>query len=104
MRRLIPALLLISCTSPIEKMERHDKSMTDSALSVLDGLTAPTVDTVSIVRTRTIEKVKTIEKIKYLEVESAPVFSMMRPIPMPLPLEKRRCDTVYIRDTVWISR
>lgn len=104
MRALIPILLLISCTPSIEKMERHDKSMTDSAMSVLDGLTS-TVDTVSIVKTRTIEKTNTIEKIKYVEVEveSSPVLAMARPMPMPL-IERRRCDTVFIRDTVWISR
>ena len=100
MRLLIPALLLVSCTPTIEKVERHDKTMTDSAMSVLDGLTAPTVDTVSIVRTRTIEKTNTIEKIRYVEVESAPVLAMVRPVS----IERRGCDTVYIRDTVWISR
>ena len=103
MRALIPVLLLVSCTPSIEKMERHDKSMTDSAMSVLDGLT-PTVDTVSIVKTRIIEKNNTIEKIKYVEVEvqSSPrVLAMVRPMPL---IERMRCDTVFIRDTVYISR
>ena len=94
MRALIPFLLLVSCTPTIEKMERHDKSMTDSAMSVLDGL-VPTVDTVSIVTT------KTIERVKYVEVESSPVISAMV---RPSYIERRGCDTVYIRDTVFISR
>ncbi len=92
MRALIPILLLVSCTPSIEKMERHDKSMTDSAMSVLDGLT-PTVDTISIVKTQTIEKSRYIES-------SPRVLAMVR----PMPIERMRCDTVFIRDTVWISR
>ncbi len=74
-------------------MERHDKSMTDSAMSVLDGLT-PTVDTISIVKTQTIEKIRYIES-------SPRVLAMVRPMPL---IERMRCDTVFIRDTVWISR
>ena len=94
MRALIPVLLLVSCTPSIEKMERHDKSMTDSAMSVLDGLT-PTVDTISIVKTQT------IEKIRYVQTEESPrVLAMAR----PMPIERMRCDTVFIRDTVYISR
>jgi pantothenate synthetase len=92
MRALIPILLLVSCTPSIEKMERHDKSMTDSAMSVLDGL-APTVDTISIVKTQTIEKIRYIES-------SPRVLAMVRPVTT----ERMRCDTVFIRDTVWISR
>jgi hypothetical protein len=92
MRALIPILLLVSCTPTIEKMERHDKSMTDSAMSVLDGL-APTVDTISIVKTQTIEKIRYIES-------SPRVLAMVR----PMHIERMRCDTVWIRDTVYISR
>ncbi len=92
MRAVLLSILLISCTPTIEKMERHDKSMTDSAMSVLDGL-APTVDTISIVKTQTIEKIRYIES-------SPRVLAMAR----PMPIERMRCDTVFIRDTVWISR
>ena len=74
------------------KVERHDRSMTDSAMAVLDGL-APTVDTVSIVKTQTIEKIRYIES-------SPRVLAMVRPVTT----EGMRCDTVWIRDTVWISR
>ncbi len=92
MRSLIPILLLVSCTPPMGKVERHDRSMTDSALAVLDGL-APTVDTISIVKTQTIEKIRYIES-------SPRVLAMVSPVT----IEKMRCDTVWIRDTVWISR
>jgi len=92
MRAVLLSILLISCTPSIEKMERHDKSMTDSAMSVLDGL-APTVDTISIVKTQTIEKIRYIES-------SPRVLAMVRPVTT----ERMRCDTVFIRDTVWISR
>ena len=92
MRAVLLSILLISCTPSIEKMERHDKSMTDSAMSVLDGLT-PTVDTVSIVKTQTIEKIRYIES-------SPRVLAMVRPVTT----ERMRCDTVFIRDTVYISR
>ena len=92
MRAVLLSILLISCTPSIEKMERHDKSMTDSAMSVLDEL-APTVDTISIVKTQTIEKIRYIES-------SPRVLAMVR----PMPIERMRCDTVFIRDTVWISR
>jgi hypothetical protein len=100
MRRLALALLLVSsCTPSIERMERDDHTaLTDSALSLLSSIEGR--DTVSIVSTRTVEKTNTVEKIRYVEVESAPVLAMVRPVP----LEGRRCDTVYIRDTVWISR
>ena len=74
------------------KVERHDRSMTDSAMAVLDGLT-PTVDTVSIVKTQTIERIRYIES-------SPRVLAMVRPVT----IERMRCDTVWIRDTVWISR
>jgi pantothenate synthetase len=92
MRAAILCLLLVSCTPTIERVERHDASVTDSALSVLDRL-APTVDTISIVKTQTIEKIRYIES-------SPRVLAMVR----PMPIEKMRCDTVWIRDTVWISR
>ena len=93
MRAVLLSILLISCTPSIEKMERHDKSMTDSAMSVLDGL-APTVDTISIVKTQTIEKIRYIES-------SPRVLAMVRPMPL---IERMRCDTVFIRDTVYIRR
>ena len=92
MRSLIPILLLVSCTPPMGKVERHDRSMTDSAMAVLDGLT-PTGDTISIVKTQTIEKIRYIES-------SPRVLAMVRPVT----IEKMRCDTVWIRDTVFISR
>ncbi len=92
MRAAILCLLLVSCTPTIERVERHDASVTDSALSVLDGL-APTVDTISIVKTQTIEKIRYIES-------SPRVLAMVR----PMPIERMRCDTVFIRDTVYISR
>ena len=92
MRALIPILLLVSCTPPMGKVERHDRSMTDSAMAVLDGL-VPTVDTISIVKTQTIEKIRYIES-------SPRVLAMVR----PMSIERMRCDTVFIRDTVYISR
>lgn len=92
MRALIPILLLVSCTPPMGKVERHDRSMTDSAMAVLDGLT-PTVDTVSIVKTQTIEKIRYIES-------SPRVLAMVSPVTTG----GMRCDTVWIRDTVFISR
>ncbi len=92
MRAAILCLLLVSCTPTIERVERHDASVTDSAMSVLDGL-APTVDTISIVKTQTIEKIRYIES-------SPRVLAMVRPVT----IERMRCDTVFIRDTVYISR
>lgn len=98
--RLIPFLLLMaSCTPSIEKMERHDKTMTDSAMSVLDGLTP---DTVSV----TIERVKTLESVRYVDrveyIESSPVLAMVRPVSS----ERSKVDTVYIYrvDTVYIAK
>ena len=101
MRFLIPILLLVSCTPTIEKMEKRDKTMTDSAMAVLDALPSTyRVDTVSIVKTQTVERIK--ETVKYVEVESSPVFNaVVRPV---MPIERRGCDTVWIRDTVYISR
>ncbi len=92
MRAVLLSILLISCTPSIEKVERHDKSMTDSAMSVLDGL-APTVDTISIVKTQTIEKIRYIES-------SPRVLTRV----LPVTTERMRCDTVWIRDTVFISK
>ena len=101
--RLVPFLLLLSsCTPSIERVERQDSSMTDSAMSVLASIEGLR-DTVTVERLKTIEKVREVEKVKYVEVESAPVLSaLVRPVPM----ERRRCDTVYLYrvDTVWISR
>ena len=92
MRAAILLLLITSCTPTIERVERHDASVTDSALSVLSTIGK---DTVTLVKTRTIEKTL----VKYVQSEPIRV-SMVR----PAPIEKRGCDTVWIRDTVWISR
>jgi hypothetical protein len=82
------SVLLISCTPTVEKMDHHDRCMTDSALSVLNGITSTyRVDTVSI------EKIVTLRR-----VESVPVIR-----PMVSHLESR-CDTVWLRDTVWLSK
>ena len=92
MRAAIICLLLVSCTPTIEKVERHDPSMTDSAMSVLSTIGK---DTVTLVKTRTIEKTL----VKYVQSEPIRV-AMVR----PAPIERRGCDTVYIRDTVYIGR
>ena len=92
MRAAIICLLLVSCTPTIEKVERHDPSMTDSALSVLSTIGK---DTVALVQVRTIEKTL----VRYVQSEPIRV-AMVR----PLPIERRGCDTVYIRDTVYIGR
>lgn len=101
MRAAVLCLLLVSCTPSVEKMERHDSSMTDSALSVLSSIGS---DTVTIERVKTIEKIKTVSKeiVKYVEVESSPVFNAM--VSPSYSIGERGCDTVWIRDTVWISR
>ena len=97
MRAVIFCLLLASCTPTIDRVDRHDKSMTDSALSVLSTLSTTGMDTVTLVKTRTIERVKT--EVRF--IESEPIReAMMRPMPM----ERRGCDTVWIRDTVFLSR
>ena len=97
MRAAIFCLLLASCTPTIDRVDRHDASVTDSALSVLSTLSTTGMDTVTLVKTRTIERVKT--EVRF--IESEPIReAMMRPMPM----ERRGCDTVYIRDTVYISR
>ena len=92
MRAAIFCLLLASCTPTIDRVERHDASVTDSALSVLSTIGK---DTVTLVKTRTIEKTL----VKYVQSEPIRV-AMVR----PAPIEKRGCDTVYIRDTVYLSR
>ena len=94
MRAAILCLLLVSCTRTLERVETHDSSVTDSALSVLSTIGK---DTVTLVKTRTIEKIKT--EVRFIESEPIRV-AMVR----PAPIEKRGCDTVWIRDTVWISR
>ena len=92
MRAAIICLLLVSCTPTIEKVERHDPSMTDSAMSVLSTIGK---DTVALVQVRTIEKTL----VRYVQSEPIRV-AMVR----PLPIERRGCDTVWIRDTVYIGR
>ena len=92
MRAAIICLLLVSCTPTIEKVERHDPSMTDSAMSVLSTIGK---DTVALVQVRTIEKTL----VRYVQSEPIRV-AMVR----PLPIERRGCDTVWIRDTVYLSR
>ena len=92
MRAAILLLLITSCTPTIERVERHDASVTDSALSVLSTIGK---DTVTLVKTRTIEKTL----VKYVQSEPIRV-AMVR----PAPIERRECDTVYIRDTVYLSR
>ena len=92
MRVAIICLLLVSCTPTIEKVERHDPSMTDSAMSVLSTIGK---DTVALVQVRTIEETL----VRYVQSEPIRV-AMVR----PLPIERRGCDTVYIRDTVYIGR
>ena len=92
MRAAILLLLITSCTPTIERVERHDSSVTDSALSVLSTIGK---DTVTLVKTRTIEKTL----VKYVQSEPIRV-AMVR----PAPIERRGCDTVWIRDTVYLSR
>ena len=92
MRAAILLLLITSCTPTIDRVERHDASVTDSALSVLSTIGK---DTVTLVKTRTIEKTL----VKYVQSEPIRV-AMVR----PAPIERRGCDTVWIRDTVYLSR
>ena len=92
MRAAILLLLITSCTPTIERVETHDASVTDSALSVLSTIGK---DTVTLVKTRTIEKTL----VKYVQSEPIRV-AMVR----PAPIERRGCDTVWIRDTVYLSR
>lgn len=97
MRAAIFCLLLASCTPTIDRVERHDASVTDSALSVLSTLSTTGVDTVTLVKTRTIERVKT--EVRF--IESQPI---REAIVRPMPIVRRGCDTVYVRDTVYLSR
>jgi hypothetical protein len=87
---IVVAVSLVACTPTIDRVEKRDKTLTDSAMSVLDDLSSTyRVDTVSIVKTRVVE------------VESSPIVSAMV---RPSYIEERVCDTVWIRDTVFISR
>ena len=98
MRAVIFCLLLVSCTPTIDRVERHDASVTDSALSVLSTLSTTGVDTVTLVKTRTIERIKT--EVRF--IESEPIREVLGM--QVFPREVGGCDTVWIRDTVYISR
>ena len=92
MRVAIICLLLVSCVPTIERVERHDATITDSALSVLGTIGKDTVPPV---------QVKTIEKTLVKYVQSEPIrVAMVR----PSPLVRRGCDTVWIRDTIYLDR
>lgn len=95
MRAAILLLLITSCTPTIDRVERHDKSMTDSAMSVLSTIGK---DTVTLVKTRTIERVKT--EVRF--IESEPIREVLGM--QVFPREVGGCDTVWIRDTVFLSR
>ena len=95
MRAAILLLLITSCTPTIERVETHDASVTDSALSVLSTIGK---DTVTLVKTRTIERVKT--EVRFIESESIREVLGMQVFPR----EVGGCDTVYIRDTVYIVK
>lgn len=95
MRAAIFCLLLVSCTPTIDRVERHDPSMTDSAMSVLSTIGK---DTVTLVKTRTIERVKT--EVRF--IESEPIREVLGM--QVFPREVGGCDTVWIRDTVFLSR
>ena len=98
MRDVIFCLLLVSCTPTIDRVERHDASVTDSALSVLSTLSTTGMDTVTLVKTRTIERIKT--EVRF--IESEPIREVLGM--QVFPREVGGCDTVWIRDTVYISR
>lgn len=98
MRAVIFCLLLVSCTPTIDRVERHDASVTDSALSVLSTLSTTGMDTVTLVKTRTIERIKT--EVRF--IESEPIREVLGM--QVFPREVGGCDTVWIRDTVYISR
>lgn len=102
MRTLTLCLLLVSCTPTPESVERHDPSMTDSALSVLSTIGRDTV----VVRDLLIARTDTVV-IK----EFFPVMVFDDDYPMEeeavesLPERTDTvCDTVWVRDTVWLSR
>ncbi len=88
-------LLLSSCTPTIERVEKHDKTMTDSALSVLSTIGK---DTVTLLQVKTIEKIKT--EVRF--IESEPIREVLGM--QVFPREVGGCDTVYIRDTVYIVK
>jgi hypothetical protein len=96
---LIPIVItfsVVSCTPTIDRVDKHLSSTTDSALSILEDLDV-TPDTIREVTVKT----QTIVKTRVVEVESSPVVNAMV---RPVSIEKRGCDTVWIRDTVFISR
>ena len=94
---LIIPVLLLGCTPTIDRVDRRGRDVTDSALSILEDLDV-NPDTIREVRVKT----QTIVKTRVVEVESSPVINaMVRP---SYSIERRGCDTVYIRDTVFISR
>lgn len=95
MRAAIFCLLLVSCTPSIERVERHDKTMTDSAMSVLSSLQK---DTVTLLQVKTVERVKT--EVRFIETEPMREVLGMQVFPR----EVGGCDTVWIRDTVYIVR
>lgn len=95
MRASVLALLLVSCTPSIEKMEKHDGTMTDSALAVLSGIGK---DTVTLVETLTVERVKT--EVRFIEAE--PIRGVLGM--QVFPEGDGGCDTVWIRDTVYVER
>ena len=92
---LVIPILLLGCTPTIDRVDRRGRETTDSALSILEDL-GDSPDTLREVRVET----KTIVKIRV--VESSPVINaMVRP---SYSIERRGCDTVYIRDTVYLRR
>ena len=92
---LVIPILLLGCTPTIDRVDRRGRETTDSALSILENL-GDSPDTLREVRVET----KTIVKIRV--VESSPVINaMVRP---SYSIERRGCDTVYIRDTVYLRR
>ena len=94
---LIIPVLLLGCTPTIDRVDRRGSSTTDSCLSILEDLDV-SPDTIREVRVKT----QTIVKTRVVEVESSPVINaMVRP---SYSIERRGCDTVWIRDTVFISR
>ena len=91
----VTVLLLLSCTPSIEKMERHDGTMTDSALSVLSTIGK---DKVTLVETMTVEGAKT--EVRFIEAEPIREVLGMQVFPEG----DGGCDTVWIRDTVYVER
>lgn len=98
MRGALLVLLLSSCTPTIDRVERHDASVTDSAMSVLSTLSTTGKDTVTLVQVKTVEKVKT--EVRFIESESIREVLGMQVFPR----EVGGCDTVWIRDTVYIVK